>query len=311
MPPSDSTATVTGGRPAERLPRDFFDRPATEVAPDLLGCVLWHDSPAGLVAVRLVEVEAYMGADDPASHAYRGQTARNTVMFGPPGHVYVYFTYGMHFCANLVCQPPGLPEAVLLRAGEVILGTDLATRRRMGERDPAADDPVHETGMAGTPRVRPRSAADTGSDGSSTDHAGAGHAGIGGSGSDAGSRGGGGPASAGKNGRVMRSVDLARGPARLCQALSIDGGLDGADVCALGSPLGIGPPSAADQQARAAGHEIIRTGPRVGISRAADRPWRYWLAGDGHVSIYRPLKPRPPRRKPVSGRGTEDGTMLQ
>jgi DNA-3-methyladenine glycosylase len=114
----------------ERLPREFFNRPATEVAPDLLGCVLWHDSPAGLVAVRLVEVEAYQGADDPASHAYRGQTARNAVMFGPPGHVYVYFTYGMHFCVNLVCQPPGLAEAVLLRAGEVVAGAGLAAQRR-------------------------------------------------------------------------------------------------------------------------------------------------------------------------------------
>lgn len=285
---------MTGGQPAKRLPREYFDRPATEVAPDLLGCVLWHDSPAGLVAVRLVEVEAYMGADDPASHAYRGQTPRNAVMFGPPGYVYVYFTYGMHFCANLVCQPPGLPEAVLLRAGEVIAGADLATRRRMGERDPAADDPVHETGM---PEVKP---------------GGADVAGGGGTGSAAGSLAGHGvAASAGKNGRVIRSVDLARGPARLCQALSIDRSLDGADVCAQGSPLGIGPPSTADEQARAAGHEIVRTGPRVGISRAVDRPWRYWLAGDGHVSIYRPLKPRPSRRKPVAGLDAEDGTMLQ
>ncbi len=106
----------------KRLPREFFDRPSTEVAPDLLGCVFWRDSPAGLVAVRLVEVEAYQGLLDPASHAFRGQTARNAVMFGPPGHVYVYFTYGMHFCANLVCLPAGQPEAVLLRAGEVISG---------------------------------------------------------------------------------------------------------------------------------------------------------------------------------------------
>ena len=104
------------------------------MAPDLLGCVLWHDSPAGLVAARLVEVEAYRGPDDPASHSYRGQTARNAVMFGPPGFLYVYFTYGMHFCANLVCQPPGRPEAVLLRAGEIITGADLAARRREGSR---------------------------------------------------------------------------------------------------------------------------------------------------------------------------------
>ena len=96
-------------RTVKRLPREFFDRPSTEVAPELLGCVFWHDSPAGLVAVRLVEVEAYEGPDDPASHAFRGQTARNAVMFGPPGHVYVYFTYGMHFCVE-----PRLPAS---RAG--------------------------------------------------------------------------------------------------------------------------------------------------------------------------------------------------
>jgi len=106
-------------------------------------------------------------------------------------------------------------------------------------------------------------------------------------------------------------VDLARGPARLCQALGIDRSLDGADVCGPGSPVGIGPPSAADQRASAAGQQITRTGPRVGISRAADRPWRYWLAGDGHVSVYRPLKPRSRRQKPVTGRDSEDGTMLR
>lgn len=216
----------------ERLPREFFSRPSTTVAPELLGCVLWHDSPAGLVAVRLVEVEAYQGPADPASHAYRGQTARNGVMFGPPGHAYVYFTYGMHFCVNLVCQPAGRAEAVLLRAGEVVEGADLARERRGG-----------------------------------------------------------------------KDRDLARGPGRLCQALAIDRAQDGADVCGSGSPLGIGhaPP--------ASGQAEIRTGPRVGISQAADRPWRYWLAGDGHVSSFRPLKPRAARPKPVSGPGSKDGTM--
>ena len=85
------------------LSRDFFARPSVQVAPDLLGCVLEHQTPAGLVAVELTEVEAYAGRSDPASHAYRGKTARNAVMFGPPGHAYVYFTYGMHFCVNMVC----------------------------------------------------------------------------------------------------------------------------------------------------------------------------------------------------------------
>ncbi len=256
------------GRGLQRLSREFFDRPSTEVAPDLLGCVFWHEGAAGLVAVRLVEVEAYQGLLDRASHAFRGRTARNAVMFGPPGHVYVYFTYGMHFCANLVCQPAGQAEAVLLRAGEVICGLDLAASRR-------------EAG----------------------------------------------------NVRAVRQLDLARGPARLCQALGIDRAFDGADVCTAGSALGIGPavssPSqagaaqagaaqagagladSADNGAVAAGpaRTTVRTGPRVGVSQAADRPWRYWLAEDGYVSPYRAATPRSRRRKPVAGRDAGDGTM--
>ena len=261
---------LIGVGPVERLPREFFDRPSTEVAPDLLGCVFWHDSPAGLVVVRLVEVEAYQGSRDPASHAFRGQTARNAVMFGPPGHVYVYFTYGMHFCANLVCQPAGQAEAVLLRAGAVVSGHELAASRRAADSE-----------------------------------------------------------------RPVRPLDLARGPARLCQALDIDRGFDGTDVCAADSPLGIGPalssgaglssgpalssivpPGAAHVDAAAdravatdAAEAAVRTGPRVGVSQAADRPWRYWLAEDGHVSPYRPFKPRSRRQKPVAGRDSGDGTM--
>jgi DNA-3-methyladenine glycosylase len=100
------------------------------VAPELLGCVLAHGGEQGLVAVEIVEVEAYTGQSDPASHAYRGQTARNAVMFGPPGRAYVYFTYGMHFCVNLVCQPPGEAAAVLIRAGRVVAGAEVAAARR-------------------------------------------------------------------------------------------------------------------------------------------------------------------------------------
>ena len=119
------------------LPREMFARGAVEVAPTLLGCVLEHETPEGLVAVALTEVEAYMGAADPASHSYRGRTARNGVMFGPPGHAYVYFTYGMHFCVNLVCLPDGTASAVLLRAGRVITGIELAAARRDARREPA------------------------------------------------------------------------------------------------------------------------------------------------------------------------------
>jgi len=112
------------------IKRSFFDRPAAVVAPDLLDCVVEHETAQGLVAVRLTEVEAYQGAVDPGSHAYRGLTPRNSIMFGAPGFVYVYFTYGMHFCMNLVCEGVGTAAAVLLRAGEVIDGVELATRRR-------------------------------------------------------------------------------------------------------------------------------------------------------------------------------------
>lgn len=108
------------------LPRHFYRRPVLEVARDLLGAVVVH----GDVAVRLTEVEAYAGDVDPASHAFRGPTARNAVMFGPAGHAYVYFTYGMHFCMNLVCGDAGHASAVLLRAGEVVDGLELARERR-------------------------------------------------------------------------------------------------------------------------------------------------------------------------------------
>jgi len=217
------------------IPRDFFARPSVEVAPDLLGCVLEHETADGLVAVELTEVEAYAGRSDPASHAYRGRTRRNAVMFGPPGHAYVYFTYGMHFCVNMVCLgEPGSASAVLLRAGAIIAGEDLARARRT--RGPVPEGPV----SGGRARIAPR--------------------------------------------------DLARGPARLCQALAIDRALDGADVCVAGSPLRM--LSGAGNPARSA---KIVTGPRVGVSSAAEIPWRFWYDGDPTVSVYRPHVPRRPK----------------
>lgn len=105
--------------------------PVLEVAPRLLGAVLRH----GDVAVRLTEVEAYAGPDDPGSHAYRGPTRRNATMFGPPSHLYCYFTYGMHVCCNVVTGPEGDPSAVLLRAGEVVAGLEIARARRPGSTD--------------------------------------------------------------------------------------------------------------------------------------------------------------------------------
>jgi DNA-3-methyladenine glycosylase len=123
--PSES---ATGG---ERITdRAWFDRPAAEVAPELLGALLTLDSPEGRVAGRIVEVEAYQGPEDRAAHSWRGRTARNSVMFGAPGHLYVYLIYGLHHCANIVCGPGGKPEAVLLRAAAITQGEELARRRR-------------------------------------------------------------------------------------------------------------------------------------------------------------------------------------
>jgi len=235
------------------IPRDFFARPSVEVAPALLGCVLEHETADGLVAVELTEVEAYAGRSDPASHAYRGKTRRNAVMFGPPGHAYVYFTYGMHFCVNMVCLgEQGSASAVLLRAGAIIAGEDLARARRT--RGPVPEGPVSEGPVSeGRARIAPR--------------------------------------------------DLARGPARLCQALAIDRALDGADACVAESPLrmlsGAGNPARSAVLARGDAPpgtpRRIVTGPRVGVSSAAEIPWRFWYDGDPTVSVYRPHVPRRPK----------------
>ncbi|MER6998321.1 DNA-3-methyladenine glycosylase [Streptomyces sp. NPDC000410] len=117
------------------LPREFFDRPVLDVAPDLLGRTLVRHTADGPIELRLTEVEAYAGEADPGSHAYRGRTARNGVMFGPPGHAYVYFTYGMWHCLNLVCGPEGMASGVLLRAGEIRVGAELARKRRISARN--------------------------------------------------------------------------------------------------------------------------------------------------------------------------------
>ncbi|WP_347110654.1 DNA-3-methyladenine glycosylase [Paenarthrobacter sp. S56] len=115
--------------------RDFLTGDPRLIAPLFLGSVLTHESEAGPVSVRLTEVEAYMGPrdsehPDPGSHTYGGRTARNAPMFGAPGFLYVYFTYGMHYCANIVCGPQGSPSALLLRAGEIVEGEALAAVRR-------------------------------------------------------------------------------------------------------------------------------------------------------------------------------------
>ncbi|RBP63957.1 DNA-3-methyladenine glycosylase [Brevibacterium sanguinis] len=127
---------------------DFFDRPVLDVAPLVLGAVLSRSTDAGRVAIRITEVEAYDGRTDPASHAYRGRTARNASMFGPPAHLYCYFIYGIHHSLNLVCGPTGTPTGLLVRAGEVVEGVELARSRR--EAKPRKH-PLPDAGLARGP----------------------------------------------------------------------------------------------------------------------------------------------------------------
>jgi DNA-3-methyladenine glycosylase len=189
-----------------------LDGPVAEVAPTLLGCVL----RANGVGIRLTEVEAYAGEADAGSHAFRGRTPRTEVMFGPPGRAYVYFTYGMHWCMNVVCGPDGTASAVLLRAGEVIEGVEVARERRARSKD----------------------------------------------------------------------RDLARGPARLTQALAVDGSYGGVDLLDPSSALRLTSGEPVDAT-------LISKGPRVGVGGAgAETPWRFWLSGDPTVSVYRPAVPR-------------------
>ena len=211
-----SSAVPGSGAPVERA---RLARPALTLAPLLLGAVVQSRVGGAEVAVRLTEVEAYEGADDPASHAYSGLTARTAVMFGPAGHLYCYFTYGMHWCANVVCGDDGRASAVLLRAGEVVAGVDVARHRR-----PAA----------------------------------------------------------------RRDVDLARGPARLAGCLGLGAAQNGVDLC---DPLA--EVRLFDLRARC--RPGISAGPRIGISRAAERPWRFWLSDAASVSPYKPHRPKRPR----------------
>lgn len=176
---------------------DILSGPVLRVAPRLLGATLRHRD----IELRITEVEAYDGPNDPGSHAGNGRTRRNEVMFGPAGTLYVYFIYGMHHCANVVCGPEGQASAVLVRAGEI-------------------------TGTA---------------------------------------------------------PDLARGPAKLCKALGIDGTLNGSDLVAGPATLRLSAPL---------DPEAISTGPRVGLRLASDYPWRFWIAGDPTVSKYVAAKPR-------------------
>ncbi|TCM41631.1 DNA-3-methyladenine glycosylase [Kribbella sp. VKM Ac-2568] len=273
------------------VPRALLADPVLEVAPRLLGMVLRSTTDEGTVAVRLTEVEAYDGPNDPGSHAYRGETARNAVMFGPPGFLYVYFTYGMHFCMNVSAGPDGQPSAVLFRAGEIVEGHDLARKRR-GQPDAAQakvnqsasdqaalDGPSPGVASRQTPGVRPArpDLAGTGK----TSAVLPGKRGLSGRGEPGGVLPGKPPS---RQAKTDPDRDLARGPARMCAALGIDRGANGADLLDPGSPI---------QLLEGPGFEGEPfSGPRVGLRQAADRPWRFWIPGDPTVSPYRPHVPK-------------------
>lgn len=198
--------------------------PSAEVARELLGAVLVREEPGQTtVEARIVETEAY-DETDPASHTHRGPTPGNATMFGPAGHAYVYFTYGMHHCVNVVCGPPQHGAAVLVRAARILSGHGLVRGRRPSVRD---------------------------------------------------DRG------------------LADGPAKLTRALALDRTWDGADLCDPSRPLWLG----RDDVVIAPGQ--VETGPRVGVRRAAERPWRFWIRGATEVSTY--------RRHPRAGDATSPG----
>ncbi|WP_425555747.1 DNA-3-methyladenine glycosylase [Georgenia halophila] len=201
----------------------MLERPAEEAARAVLGSVLTVRDDGTEVAVRLTEVEAYSGELDPGSHAYRGRTPRTTPMFESGGRLYVYFTYGMHWCANLVCGSPGTASALLMRGGEIVRGVDAARSRR---------------------------------------------------------------------GAARSDRDLARGPARLAQALGLTGEDSGLELAVGGrAELTLDEPA---DPAR------IRTGPRVGVTGPGGDgtayPWRFWIDGEPTVSDYRPAVRRNRRR---------------
>ncbi|HVZ18771.1 MAG TPA: DNA-3-methyladenine glycosylase, partial [Terriglobales bacterium] len=205
--PIGSRIDVTG---SSLLPREFYARDPRQVAPDLLGKVLVRREGKQVRAGRIVEVEAYLGIDDPAAHAHRGPTARNQVLFGPPGHAYVYFIYGFHYCLNISCEPEGRAGCVLIRALEPVVGLDLMYAAR--DLEP-------------------------------------------------------------KHGRMTELRLLTSGPGRLAEAFSITRERDnGKDLTSERSDLQV-----MDDGFRP---EKTATTVRIGITKAAEHPLRYVIAGN-------------------------------
>ncbi|MDI3316995.1 MAG: DNA-3-methyladenine glycosylase [Bacillota bacterium] len=248
----ESSAKEPQRIPGPLLPQGFYDRPAVEVAPELLGAVLVHDGPEGCTCGRIVEVEAYAGPEDRAAHSWGGRrTARTEVMYGPPGRTYVFAIYGMHWCFNVVAGPGGKPEAILVRALEPLCGLELMRRRR--SRPARLRGPQPEVGAAPA-RLN------------ETFHC---HS------SPAAER----LVESRRPERASRL--LTAGPARLCQALGITGEAYGLPLWEPSSPLRIHRGEAPLPPGR------IATGPRVGVDYAGawrERPWRFWIRDNPFVS---------------------------
>ncbi len=232
-------------RGLSRPPRDFYAMRAVELAPRLLGLLLVHETPEGVTAGRMTEVEAYEGPQDRASHAFGGRrTARTEVMFGPPGHAYVYFTYGMHHCLNVVCAQQGVPHAVLVRGMEPVAGIELMVARR-GLGHEWAGLPRHgRAAFADRDRIQRRTGC------------------------------------AHVHTRDLQKFwqRLGAGPGRLCQAMGITRAQNGADL--VRSPLYIVRPPEAASPAVACSPRI---GIDY-AGEARDYPWRFYVPGSPGVS---------------------------
>jgi DNA-3-methyladenine glycosylase len=230
------------------LPREFYDRPSAKVARDLLGKILWRETPAGKCGGRIVEVEAYEGAKDSAAHSYRGQTPRNASMFGPPGHAYVYAIHS-RWCLNTVTEPEGVATAVLIRAIEPLYGLELMAQRRS------------DCLLARRARLSEKGSGVFGVHDSST------------------------PTDSSRQRLptpslplLLKPRDLCRGPARLCEALAVNRQQDGWDLT-LGRNLWI----EADPTFQLPPRQIARS-PRIGISTAQQRLLRFYVRNNSFVS---------------------------